>query len=255
MSDNKVRVNLFYDKSIAENANYYFELAKKFSKKAEGALKTVEMLKARKPKKKKEKKSIAVTKPASREWYDQYPHFYTSPTHLLCVAGRNADENEALYRKHLEDDDLFFHADIPGAATVILKNGRRKAQLNDKLEAACFSASYSKAWKMGQNSVNVYAVEKQQLYKTVQKSGAFDIEGTREWFKNTNLRLKVGIFNDAFVIVPYRWVGNIRPAYEIRPGGKLGKDGVSAKLAKGLGIDEGFIKSFLPSGSFYIERL
>ncbi|EJW04606.1 hypothetical protein EDEG_01190 [Edhazardia aedis USNM 41457] len=42
---------------------------------------------------------------------------------MLVIAGRSAQENDLLVKKHLSNDDLFFHADVAGAATVILKNG------------------------------------------------------------------------------------------------------------------------------------
>ena len=247
----EIEVKLFYNKSAVENASYYFELAKKFEKKAKGAEKAIEEMKKRGVKKKEERKQRWEPK----EWYERFPHFFTSKNGLLCIAGRNAGENELLYRRHLEENDLWFHADIVGAATVILKEGAIKAELEDKMEAASFAASHSKAWKNCYSGLDVYAVKKEQLYKEVQKAGAFGIRGEREWFKGSAVRLKAGLHAGKPIIIPYRWKGELNRAIDIRPCGKLNKDQAAAKIAKALGADESYVKSMLPSGKFALRSI
>lgn len=246
-----MKIKLWYNRSAVENADYYFKMAKRFEKKARGALEAIGMLQKRRKTEKKEKKELWKAK----EWYENFPHFFTSKNGLLCIAGRNAGENELLYRKYLEDNDLWFHADIVGAATVILKEGATKSELEDRMEAASFSASYSKAWKNCYSSVDVYAVKKEQLYKEVQKAGAFGVRGVREWFKGSAVRLKAGISEGKPVLVPYRWKGSISKAVDVRPCGKLNKDVAASKIAKMLGADESYVKSILPSGKFALRKV
>ena len=247
-----IEVKLFYNKSAVENASYYFELAKKFERKAKGAERAIEEMEKRTLKKKKEKKERWVPK----KWYEHFPHFFTSKSGLLCIAGRNAGENETLYRKYLEEGDLWFHADIVGAASVVLKEGLNKSSLEDRMEAASFAASYSRAWKNCYSSLDVYSVGKEQLYKEVQKAGAFGIRGEREWFKGSAVRLKAGLTEEAKpAIVPYRWKGPLKKPIDIRPCGKLSKDQAAARIAKLLGADEGYIKSLLPSGRFALRKV
>ena len=80
------------------------------------------------------------------------------------IGGRNAQQNDIAFSRYMEDDDLFFHADIQGASAVILKNGKSASE-EELQEAAQFAASFSKAWINGNAAVDVYAVEKKQLSK------------------------------------------------------------------------------------------
>ncbi|MEM4295765.1 MAG: NFACT RNA binding domain-containing protein [Candidatus Anstonellales archaeon] len=237
-------IKLFYDMNAYENANYYFQLAKKYAKKAEQARKAIEEMKKKNLKKEeKTKQNIVIS----------MPYFYTSVKNLYCTAGRNAEENEKLLRKSTEND-LLFHADIQGASTVLLRDGIN-AEIDDKLDAACYAACYSKAWVFGYSSIDVYAFKKQQVYKEQQKAGAFNISGEREWFKNMPLRLKVALIGNEIFILPYRWHGNkeITKQVEIRPG-NIDKNQVSKKLSEIFKCDENYIKSILPQGKFVIKK-
>ena len=126
-----------------------------------------------------------------REWYEKYNWFFTS-TGLLVIGGRSADQNEELYSKHFEENDLFFHGDIFGASVVIFKGGTTST-LDERLEVAQFSASFSKAWEMAQNTVDVYSVSKEQVTKTRNYGslgkGSFVILGEREWYRGVQLSL------------------------------------------------------------------
>jgi predicted ribosome quality control (RQC) complex YloA/Tae2 family protein len=242
MDERKI-IKLFYDKTALENASYYFEQSKKYSKKAEQAKKAIEKLKEKKVEEKEEKKK--------KQEVVQYPHFFTSSSSLYCVSGRNAEENEKLLRE-ATDKDLMFHADIQGAGLVLLKNGLN-ASLEDKLDAACYAACYSKAWVNGYSSIDVYAFKKEQVYKEHQKAGSFYIKGEREWFKHTALRLKVAIINEKLFILPYRWKGKVDKEIELRPG-NIDKNTAAKKLAEIFKVDEASIKALLPQGKFAILK-
>ena len=79
------------------------------------------------------------------------------------------------------------HADVTGAAVVVLKAGKT-ASPQEKLEAAQFAVCYSRAWKHGFSNADAYAVERSQVHTASSgeyvSQGGFVLRGKREWFKN-----------------------------------------------------------------------
>jgi predicted ribosome quality control (RQC) complex YloA/Tae2 family protein len=204
-----MQIELDPSKSPEQNAVAYYEEAKKFKRKAEEARKAIELVKkklveekkvAEKKRKElagKEEKRITVKEPVKKEWFEKFHYFVTSEG-LLVLGGRDAKQNEVLVAKHLEKNDLFFHADIQGASAVVLKCGGKEVGEQSKREAAQFSACYSKAWTLGYGSIDVYAVSGAQVSKAAPSGeyvpkGGFMIYGKKEWFRNTPLKLIVGL--------------------------------------------------------------
>ncbi|MCP8315490.1 MAG: NFACT family protein, partial [archaeon] len=64
-----------------------------------------------------------------RAWFERYRWFITSDG-LLAIGGRDATSNTAIIRKHMKDNDLVFHADIPGSPFFILKNADLKMEMS-----------------------------------------------------------------------------------------------------------------------------
>lgn len=205
-------------KSLHANAAGYFEKSKQLREKlgrVRKAIAEVEERVALLDKKQALQASealekIVVKKPGKREWFEKFHWFFTSGGQL-CVAGRDAKQNELLVAKHFDDADLFFHADVQGAAATILKNGAKGVveggveaaadgagdSEQELREAAQFAACFSRAWKAGFSSVDVYAVRRGQVSKGAQSGeyvgkGGFVMRGERKWFKNTELKLAVG---------------------------------------------------------------
>jgi predicted ribosome quality control (RQC) complex YloA/Tae2 family protein len=132
-----------------------------------------------------------------RHWYERYLWFKSSDG-FFVVAGRDASQNEALVRRYLEDRDLFFHADIVGAAVVIVKSEGKDVPLTTIEEAAQFAACYSKAWKAGFASIDVYWVYGGQVSKTPPSGeylskGSFMIRGDRNYVRGVELKLAMGL--------------------------------------------------------------
>ena len=244
-NEEKNVIKIFFNKSAIENANYYFELAKKYKKKYKNAKKAIEELKKKEEKKEKEEKI--------KQTISIKPYFFTSKKHLMCIAGRNAEENETLLRTCTEND-LLFHANIHGGSVVVLKDGL-DADIEDKLDAACYAGCYSKGWVNNYSAIDVYAFKKEQVYKESQKTGSFNIEGKREWFKHCVLRLKIALIENNIFILPYRWQSNkkIEKEIEIRPG-NLDKNEAAKIISKFFQIDESSVKQLLPQGKFVIIK-
>lgn len=189
-----------------------------------------------------------------KHWYDPYHTFCTS-NGFRVVAGRNAKENDELYAKQLKENDLFFHADIQGAATVILKNGK-SSQEQDLLETAQWAASFSSAFKTGVSAVDTYAVEREQVSKHAQGGyigrGAFVITGERRWFRKTELRLRIGSIDEEPTVLPLVHSDKLEKEVTIAPG-RMDKEAACKKLSAHLSAKADHIASLLPSGKMSIS--
>ncbi len=246
--------------SARENAARLYDEAKRLRAKAENARRAIEETKKKlaelekkieKEKKEKVKEAGArVRIKRDKEWYEKFHWFFTSDG-FLVIAGRDAQQNDLIFSKYFEKDDLFFHADIQGAAATILKNGIN-APSRSLEEAAQFSACFSRAWKNENTSVDVYAVGKEQVSKHAQggyiAKGGFAISGERKWFRGTPLALIIGTTDSGIQCIPEKCdVARFSFHVHLAPSGKE-KGDVAKLLAKKFGADVNEILGALPSG-------
>lgn len=56
-----------------------------------------------------------------QHWFEKFIYFVSSEN-FLVLAGRDAQQNEMLVKRHMDKGDIYLHADIHGAATHIIKN-------------------------------------------------------------------------------------------------------------------------------------
>lgn len=148
-----------------------------------------------------------------KKWFHKYYHITTSDG-FLVVAGKDARSNEDLIKKHLESNDVVFHAEIHGASFVVIKIPTSRQISNIALEeAAQYSAVRSKAWAMGLGSVDVYWVKPNQLVKSEQMGslgkGSFLVEGEKNYCKNTKLEFGVGIKDEKVISGPYNMIKKV----------------------------------------------
>lgn len=245
-----MKLKLFYDKSVHENAAYYYELAKECREKIAGLEKAIkETEKEIKEASEPEKKKVKIKR--EKEWFEKFHHAFTSKG-KLAIGGRSAQQNDQVVAKHMEDNDLFFHADIQGGSAVILKDGVNASE-DELKEAAQLAACFSKAWINANAAVDVYAVEKKQLSKHAQggfiPTGAFAISGERKWFRGTELRLKIGLSEKGLVIVPSISSVKISSGLYLIPS-KKGKDkgSLAKSLAKRFNVHPDELLELLPNG-------
>ena len=190
--------------TIPENAEVYYEKAKKAKRKTKGALIAIENTK-KQLEDIKAKKDVAMERvsiPKKREkknlkWYEKLRWFITSDN-VLVVGGRDANSNENIVKKYLEPNDIYLHADIHGASSTAVKlNGKK---LNDSIlkESGEFAASFSSAWSMGFTSQDVFWVHPDQVSKTPEPGeflakGSFVIRGHRNFIRGARVKLAIGI--------------------------------------------------------------
>ncbi|MBR6993237.1 MAG: NFACT family protein [Methanobrevibacter sp.] len=190
--------------TIPENAETYYEKAKKAKRKSKGALIAIENTKKQleeiRSKKDIAMEHIAVPKKRVKKdlkWYEKLRWFLSSEN-ILVVGGRDANSNENVVKKYLEPNDIYLHADIHGASSTAIKlNG---TELNDKIlkESGEFAASFSSAWSKGFTTQDVFWVRPDQVSKTPEAGeflakGSFVIRGHRNYIRGARVKLAIGI--------------------------------------------------------------
>jgi len=198
-----IRVNIDTTVGIPENAEVYYNKGKKAKKKIRGVNiaieKTQQEIKKAESKREIEMEKVIVPQKRIKKelkWYEKLRWFLTSDG-LLVIGGRDATTNEMVVKKHMEPKDIYFHSDIHGAASVVLKAGEGEIPETSINQAAAFSACFSSAWTKGLGSADVYWVNPDQVSKTPQSGefltkGAFIIRGSRNYIRGLPLTLSIG---------------------------------------------------------------
>ena len=190
--------------SIAENAESYYEKAKKAKRKTKGALIAIENTKKQleeiKAKKEIAMENISIPKKREKKnlkWYEKLRWFITSDN-TLVVGGRDAATNDAIVKKYLDNNDIYLHADIHGATSTAVKLGGKS--LNDTIikESGEFAASFSSAWSKGFTTQDVFWVHPDQVSKTPEAGeflakGSFVIRGNRNYIRSARVKIAIGI--------------------------------------------------------------
>jgi predicted ribosome quality control (RQC) complex YloA/Tae2 family protein len=258
--------------TVPQNAQRYYEKAKEAARKAfgaKGALAITEELRASKisPKKHKVMPGFRRRKP---KWYERFRWFFTT-NGFLVLGGRDADTNEELYNKYLEKRDLAMHTDAPGAPLTVIKTEGTDVPMNDLLEAAAFSVSYSSLWKAGLVAGDSYLIKADQVSKTPEhgeflKKGGFVIRGERRYFKDTPVGIALGIEDGILIGGP---ISAIRPRADpvvlIEPG-EFNAEDLAKRIYRQFSLieeDRAYLKSiasvdqiiqFLPPGGSRVKE-
>ena len=190
-------------------------------------------------------KVSAKIEPHEKKWYERYRWFITSEG-FLAVAGRDASSNISLLKKHLDPSDLVFHAEVRGAAAVILKDGERAGE-GSRLEAAQFAATYSRAWKEKMTKMTVYYVKPDQISFTPPPGhylprGGFIVKGERSYLV-AELELAFGLTEDLKLIYgpPKAVSRRTKEIVRVVPGDRRAEDlarEIVERLIQGLNIDK-----------------
>ena len=235
-------------RTLFENAAEYYDRSKKNKQKAAGALAAMEesrrkLAKAEQRIREAEsaqsalpselREEFAKRKVESKEWFEKF-RWFTSSDGFLVVAGKDATSNEVLVKKHAAKDEVVFHADITGAPFVVVKTEGKTPSEQALRQAGEYAAAFSRAWREGFGSADVYWVKPNQLSKTGPSGeyvphGAFAVIGKRNWMRGVPLRVAVGVTEDGdelrFIGGPVESVKAKAKAYvTLAPGDAAGKD-------------------------------
>jgi predicted ribosome quality control (RQC) complex YloA/Tae2 family protein len=143
-------------------------------------------------------KGPSSTKPLTKrkqEWYEKFRWFITTGG-KLAIGGRDAQSNTLLIKRHLEDNDIVYHADLFGSPFFVLKDGRLQSE-QEVLELAQATVSFSSGWKTGLGAADAYWVFRDQVSGSAESGeylakGSFVIRGKKNFVRHALLQVAVG---------------------------------------------------------------
>ena len=245
------KIKILISKSAQANGSMYFDKAKECERKA----KRTEQIIKEKPKKISQKK-VRVKK---IEWFEKYRWFITSEGDI-ALGGKDATTNEQVVKKYLKNNDRYAHADIHGAPSVVVKSTQGVPPSENAMkQASSFSLAYSKAWGARVASGHSFWVDNDKVSKTPNTGeflakGAFVIRGRRNWNKNLEVNLSIGIIEyegiEKLMGGPLESFQDKSKKYLTFKPGFIDRKIVSRKLAKVFDEDLVTVERLLPNGGF-----
>ncbi|KAI4726060.1 hypothetical protein E4T49_06169 [Aureobasidium sp. EXF-10728] len=143
------------------------------------------------------KQEKAVLRPVRKQlWFEKFIYFISSDGYLV-LGGKDAQQNELLYRRHLKKGDIYVHADLHGASSVIIKNNPGLAEYeippSTLSQAGNLSVCTSSAWD-SKAVMSAWWVNADQVSKTAPTgeyltTGGFMIRGKKNFLPPAQLLL------------------------------------------------------------------
>lgn len=252
-----MQITLSLKKTLEQNANEYFEKSKKLRKKIQGTKDTIARFEAQianlEKKQQLEEVRITTVKPKRQvEWFEKFRWFKTSDG-FLCIGGRDATTNEVVIKKHTDADDIVFHTEMSGSPFFVIKTDGKKASEASIQEAANATATFSRAWKLGMTSVEVFSVTPAQVSKQApsgeyMSKGSFMISGKRTHHRAV-IECATGSLNGKAMTGPETAVrAHCKDAIVIKQGKDKPSD-CAKKIAKKLTLEIDDVLRTLPAGT------
>lgn len=136
-----------------------------------------------------------VLRPVRRQqWFEKFIYFISSDGYLV-LGGKDAQQNEIIYKRFLRKGDVYVHADLKGAVPMVVKN---KPDTPDApippstlSQAGHLSVCTSEAWD-SKAVMSAWWVRSNQVSKTGQTgeflpAGMFNITGKKEFLPPAQL--------------------------------------------------------------------
>ena len=132
----------------------------------------------------------------AREWYERFRWFVSSGGRL-AVGGRDAQSNSLLVKRHLEEGDVVYHADLFGSPFFVLKDGAAQTEA-EVFELAQATVSFSSGWKTGLGAADAYWVNMDQVSSSAESGeylakGSFVIRGKKNFVRHALIQVAVGL--------------------------------------------------------------
>lgn len=151
-----------------------------------------------------EEEAVAASIRARRKplWFEKF-YWFVSSENYLVVAGKDAQQNELIVKRYLGPADVYVHADIQGASSVIVKNQKRPGQSSHAEiprmtleQAGTFAMCRSAAWD-AKIVTSAWWVRASQVSKTAPSglylpTGSFVIRGKKNFLDPTQLVMGLG---------------------------------------------------------------
>merc|ERR1711971_429145 len=129
-------------------------------------------------------------------WFEKF-FWFISSENFLVIGGKDAQQNELLVKRYMKASDVYVHADLHGAATVIVKNpGTSQVPPKTLTEAGQFAVCFSAAWD-SKVMTAAYWVKPDQVSKTAPSGeyltvGSFMVRGKKNFLPTATLIMGFG---------------------------------------------------------------
>lgn len=206
-ADKYLAVDIDLALSPWSNARQYYDQKKTAASKEQKTLQSsVKALKSTERKvnadlKKGLKQEKQILRPVRKQqWFEKFLFFISSEGYLV-LAGKDAQQNEILYKRYLKKGDLYVHADLQGAASIVVKNkpGRSGDPIPPSTlsQAGSFAVATSSAWD-SKAVMSAWWVHPEQISKSTPTgdylpAGNFNIKGEKNFLPPAHLLLGFGV--------------------------------------------------------------
>ncbi|KAF2770383.1 hypothetical protein EJ03DRAFT_310655 [Teratosphaeria nubilosa] len=201
--DKRLTIDIDLAESPWSNAKHYYgqrrtaaEKQERTAQASQQALKSTEK-RVMADLKKGLKQEKDILRPVRKQmWFEKFIYFISSDGYLV-LAGRDAQQNEALYRRYLRKGDVYIHADLHGAASVIIKNDPATPEApippSTLAQAGNLAVCTSSAWE-SKAVMSAWWVNSDQVSKTAPTgeyltTGGFMIRGKKNYLPPAQLLL------------------------------------------------------------------
>jgi predicted ribosome quality control (RQC) complex YloA/Tae2 family protein len=247
-------------KTVNDNASTYYEKSKKLKSKVDGVTETITRYEKELEKQKKiehvEREKFETASLRKKAWYEKFRWFHTSKG-TLCIGGKDSSSNEVIIKKHTDDEDIVFHTDMAGSPFFTVKATELSEEEIE--EVASITACYSRAWKLGLSSTDVFYVKGEQVSKEANageslSKGSFMIRGKTTYARNT-LILAIGVHENQVIVGSENTISKKCKKYGVIVQGDTKTSDIAKKLQKKLGGDLDDFVRVLPSGGAKVKKI
>ncbi|KAI0188504.1 fibronectin-binding protein A N-terminus-domain-containing protein [Xylaria flabelliformis] len=141
------------------------------------------------------KQEKPVLQPIRRQmWFEKFIWFLSTDGYLV-LGGKDAQQNELLYRRYLKKGDIYVHADLHGAASVVIKNNPHTPDApippSTLSQAGSLAVCSSSAWD-SKASMSAWWVAADQVSKSAPTgeflpTGSFMVRGKKNFLPASQL--------------------------------------------------------------------
>ncbi|XP_017052630.1 nuclear export mediator factor NEMF homolog [Drosophila ficusphila] len=193
------------------NARRYYDMkrsaAQKEKKTVDASQKALKSAERKTQQTLKEVRTISnIVKARKVFWFEKFYWFISSENYLV-IGGRDAQQNELIVKRYMRPKDIYVHAEIQGASSVIIQNPTGEdIPPKTLLEAGSMAISYSVAWD-AKVVTNSYWVTSDQVSKTAPTgeylaTGSFMIRGKKNFLPSCHLTMGLSLLfklEDSFI--------------------------------------------------------
>ncbi len=267
-----IEVPLRLDRTPRESAQAIYDEVKRLQSKLAGAraaLAETEEKLARPSAAARVERAEPAAEPTRRKkahWFERFRWFVSSEG-VVVIAGRDAASNDLVVRRNLKDGDIYVHADLHGAASVVVKHpspGRPPIGEATLREAGQWAVVYSKAWRAGLASSSAFWVTPEQVSKAGASGefvakGAWAIHGSKHVLHDLPTEIALGTIDyDGETLWTAAPPAAIAARGAVRvvlvPGPERERAALERELVDELGVNRTRLQSLLPAGGLARRR-